>query len=405
VPHSAESNPDDASSSRQRLPRNVVLLGWASLLNDIASEMVFPLLPTFLITVLGGTKAHLGLIDGVAETTSSLLKLWSGARSDSAGRRKGFVLFGYGISAVAKPLMGLAAAPWQLLSLRLLDRIGKGVRASPRDALIAESTPEGARGRAFGFNRAMDHLGAAIGPFLAFAFLSFWPNKLPLLFGLSLLPAIPILAIILFGVREAAAAKTATESQPLVLTLRPFDARFRLLLAALLIFTLGNSSDSFLLVRAGELGVSTPHLPILWCVFHIAKSSLTTVAGPWIDRVGSRPMIWAGWLIYAATYFAFARATEAWHAWALFLVYAIYYALTEPAEKTLVASFVSPQHRGLAYGWYNLTIGIAALPANILFGIIYQEFGPLAAFGLGAGLALAAATLLIGARPSSRITQ
>jgi MFS family permease len=182
------------------------------------------------------------------------------------------------------------------------------------------------------------------------------------------------------------------------LSLQPFDRRFRLYLAALALFTLGNSSDSFLLVRAEELGVPVVWLPVLWGVFHFAKSYGSHLAGPWIDRLGPRPVIWAGWLIYAAVYLAFAFATQAWHAWTLFLVYAIYYSLAEPAEKTLVAGLIGRERRGLAYGWFNLTIGIFALPASLAFGFLYQQYGPLAPFGLGAGLALAAAAMLIGVR-------
>ena len=383
-------------ASRQPLPRNVILLGWASLLNDVASEMLYPLLPTFLITVLGGNKAWLGTIDGIAETASSLLKLWSGARSDVTTSRKRFVVAGYGLAAIARPLMGLAGYPWQLLSLRVLDRLGKGIRTAPRDALIAEAAAEGTRGRAFGFHRAMDHLGAAIGPLLAFAFLWFWPNQLRLLFLLAIVPAIPILFLVSFGVREGRRAAPPSGDGVLKLSLKPFDGRFRLYLVALAIFTLGNSSDSFLLVRAGELGVPTAWLPVLWCVFHVAKSVLSYAAGQWIDRVGARPLIWVGWLIYALTYIAFAFATAAWHAWALFLVYAIFYALTEPSEKALVANLVGTEDRGLAYGWYNLTIGIGALPASMIFGFVYQSAGPLAAFGMGALLAALAALLLLG---------
>jgi MFS family permease len=385
-------------TSRQPLPRNVVVLGWASLLNDVASEMLFPLLPTFLITVLGGNKAWLGLIDGLAEAGSSLLKLWAGARSDVAASRKRFVVVGYGLAAVARPLIGLVGYPWQLLSLRVLDRVGKGVRTAPRDALIAEATGEGTRGRAFGYQRAMDHLGAAIGPLLAFAFLWFWPDQLRLLFLLAIVPAIPIVVLIVFGVREEGRAAQPAVKAGLNFSLRPFGSQFRLYLVALAIFSLGNSSDSFLLVRAGELGVETAWLPVLWCAFHIVKSTLSYAAGPWIDRLGARPLIWSGWMIYAATYLGFALATAAWHAWALFLVYAVFYALTEPSEKALVANLVGANDRGLAYGWFNLTIGIGALPASAIFGFVYQTLGPLAAFGIGAGLALVASALLIGVR-------
>jgi predicted MFS family arabinose efflux permease len=226
---------------------------------------------------------------------------------------------------------------------------------------------------------------------------------LRVLFLLSLLPAIPIVLIVLFGVREQPRAHPPATKVPFAFSLAPFGARFRLYLVALLVFTLGNSSDSFLLVRAGELGVATAWLPILWCVFHIAKSWLTNASGKWIDRLGARPLIWAGWLVYAATYLAFAFAWASWHVWALFLVYAVFYALTEPAEKALVANLVGSENRGLAYGWYNLTIGIGALPASLIFGAVYQRLGAFPAFGMGAALALIAAVLLAGVKPAREV--
>lgn len=386
-----------------RLPRNVKVLGLASLLNDVASEMIFPLLPQFLLTSLGGNRAYLGVIEGVADTVASLLKVWSGGRSDRAGRRKGFVVFGYALASVARPLIGLAVVPWQVLAVRVADRIGKGVRTAPRDALIADSTAPGTRGRAFGFHRAMDHLGAAIGPLLAAVFLGIWPGHLRGLFLVTLLPGLLVLALILFGLREVPAADPPKER--LRLTLEPFGRDFRLVLAALVVFTLGNASDAFLLVRAGELGVATVLLPLLWAAFHVAKSLGTLLAGRAVDRLGPRPLIVVGWLVYALIYLAFALATRAWHVWALFLGYAAFYALTEPAEKALIADLVGPQRKGLAFGWYNFAIGIAALPSSLIFGALYEAYGALAAFGWGAALALIAALLLAGVRRGAALPE
>jgi MFS family permease len=387
--------PDSATVSGAAgppLPRNVKLVGLVSLLNDSASEMVAPLLPEFLIGVLHGTKAQLGLIDGVGESLASLLKLWSGGWSDRAKRRKGFLTLGYGLAVLARPLISLAAAPWHVFALRAIDRVGKGIRTPPRDALIAESTPQQQHGRAFGFHRAMDHLGAAIGPLVAFGFLWLFPDQLRWLFFLTVLAAVPILLVIVLGIREE--PRTPRPGERFVWSLALFPSSFRSYLLALLIFTLGNSSDSFLLVRAKELGVGTVWLPLLWLAFHLAKSGGNLVCGGWVDRFGARPLIWAGWLVYAAVYLAFGLASAAWQAWALFLIYAGFYALTEPAEKALVARLVGPERKGLAYGWFNLTIGIAALPASLVFGWVYDLYGSLAAFGMGAGLALAAAVLL-----------
>src|SRR6478672_3627380 len=241
---------DDQASmtnkGRGGLPRNVKILGLASLLNDIASEMVFPLLPAFLMEVLGGTKTSLGLMEGVADSVSSLLRLFSGAVSDRAGSRKAFVIFGYALAALARPLSGIARMPWHLFATRTADRIGKGIRTSPRDAMIADSTPPEMRGRAFGFHQAMDHLGAAVGPLLAMLFLFIWPEQLRTLFLLTLIPGILVVVLIAVALREKPPAQPE-EKQALPQSLRPLNWRFRFYLIALVLFTLGNSSDAFLL--------------------------------------------------------------------------------------------------------------------------------------------------------------
>ena len=392
---SLTESPSDPAS-RQALPPNVKVLGGASLLNDIASEMIFPLLPNFLLSVLGGNRFYLGVIEGVADSLASILKLWSGGHTDRAGRRKGFILFGYSLTAVIRPLIGVIVAPWQLLLIRVGERIGKGVRTSPRDALIADSTDPSIRGRAFGFHRAMDHLGAAIGPLLAAGFLFLWPGELRTLFLLTIVPGILVVGLLLFGLRETPATQPPRE--PLNLTLRPFDRNFRLYLLALVVFTLGNSSDAFLLVRASELGVPTVALPLLWCAFHVVKSVSNLLLGRAVDRFGPRPFIYLGWFVYVVVYLGFGLATNAWEAWALFLCYALFYGLTEPAEKALVAILVGGEHKGLAYGWYNFAIGIATLPSSLIFGALYQVYGAQVAFGWGAALALIAVILLVGVK-------
>lgn len=380
-----------------KLPRNVKVLGWASFLNDVASEMIFPLLPQFLLAALGGNKFSLGVIEGIADSASSIVKLWSGGWSDRIGSRKGLVLFGYSLAAVTRPLIGLITAPWQLLLIRLGDRVGKGTRNSPRDALIADSVVPEMRGRAFGFNRAMDHLGAAVGPILAAVFLWFWPAQYRPLFLLAVIPGLLVVLLLAVGLRESG-TQTAV-ARKMNWTLHPFGNEFRLYLLALMVFTLGNSSDAFLLVRASELGVATPMLPVLWCVFHVLKSGGNMVAGRVVDRVGSRPMILGGWMVYAVIYLGFALASASWQVWLLFAGYALFYAFTEPAEKTLVANLVGPDRRGLAYGWFNAAVGIGTFPASLLFGGLYESFGALVAFGTGAGLALLAGLMLLGVRP------
>jgi MFS family permease len=384
------------TSPRPSLPRNVKVLGLASLLNDIASEMIFPLLPNFLLTILHGNRFSLGVIEGAADSVASLLKLWSGGRSDQVGRRKGFVLFGYTLAALLRPLISVLVAPWQLFVIRVGDRIGKGIRTAPRDALIADSTDPSIRGRAFGFHRAMDHLGAAIGPLVAAAFLWLWPDQLRTLFVVTLLPGLLVVVLLVFGLRET--GRTEPPRERLRLTLQPFDRNFRLYLLALVVFTLGNSSDAFLLVRASELGVPTTLLPVLWCAFHVVKSSSNLLLGRAVDYCGPRPFLFLGWFVYAGIYLGFALSATAWEAWALFLGYALFYGLTEPAEKTLVADLVGGERKGLAYGWYNFAIGMAALPSSLIFGALYQSFGALAAFSWGASLALVAVVLLVAVR-------
>ncbi len=378
------------------LPRNVKVLGWASFLNDVASEMIYPLLPQFLLTVLGGNWFILGAIEGIADSASSIIKLWSGGWSDRIGSRKGLVLFGYALAAFTRPIIAVIAAPWQLLLIRLGDRIGKGVRNSPRDALLADCTTSANRGRAFGFNRAMDHLGAAIGPVLAAVFLWFCPGQYRILFLLSIVPGLFVVWLLALGLREP--ARTTPVGEKTTWSLKPFGKGFRIYLLALLVFTLGNSSDAFLLVRAGELGVATIMLPILWCLFHILKSGGNMIAGRLVDRIGSRPLILGGWIIYALIYLAFAVASAQWQIWLLFMGYAAFYALTESAEKTLVANLVAADRRGSAYGWYNLAVGIGTFPASLIFGGLYQAYGALAAFGCGAALALTAGLILLAVK-------
>ena len=389
----SEPSPESADN---KLPRNVRLLGLSSLLNDIASEMIFPLLPKFILMLVGGNFLYLGVIEGLADTTASIVKLWSGSWSDRAGARKVFVVTGYAMAALARPLMGFAMLPWHVAAVRVTDRFGKGIRSAPRDALIADSTAPAIRGRAFGFNRAMDHLGAAIGPVLAATFLYFRPNDMRLLFFLTIIPGAIVVALIAIGLREKPIATRA--GKKFQFTLAPLDRNFRIYLAALVVFTLGNSSDIFLLARAGQLGVPDYQLPLLWCAFHLVKSSGNLAAGYAVDRFGSRGMIAIGWVVYALIYLAFALATSASQAWLFFLLYGLFYALTEPAERTLVANLAGVERQGLAFGWFNFAIGIVALPSSVIFGAIYDRYGAAAAFGWSASLAAIAVVILFAVR-------
>jgi MFS family permease len=387
-----------AGSERSRgvVRGNVLWLSVVSFLNDAASEMIYPLLPLFLTGTLGAGAAFLGVIEGVAESASSLLKLASGWVADRMGRRKALVAWGYGIAAVGRPLIAVASAAWQVLAIRFADRVGKGVRTAPRDAMLAESVPPERHGAAFGFHRAADHAGAVAGPLLASGLLLVWPGDLRRVFALALVPGLVTLLVVLWKVREPRRAVPVAEdgeSAPLprFRELGPVLPRY---LGVLALFTLGNASDAFLLLRARELGVAVAAIPLLWSVLHVSKVAFSLAGGRLSDRIGAKPAIVAGWAVYAAVYAAFAVATDEWHAWALFAVYGLFFGLTEAPEKALVAALAPASLRGSAFGAYHFAIGVAALPASVLFGVLWEGFGAETAFLTGAALALAAAVLL-----------
>lgn len=402
----------DTTVAKDKLPRNVIVLGWVSFLTDVASEMVFPLLPTFIDSTLGAGKLGLGLIEGLAETTASLARLPSGIWSDRMSRRKPLILFGYGLAGLARPLMGLATSSWHALFIRFSDRLGKGIRGAPRDALIADATASSMHGRAFGFHRAMDHAGASVGPIFAFLFLTWWPDEIRTLFLFSLLPGLAAFLLILFAIREKTGKpdrrkETAALAEEPPTTPQVFpgsqatrvlteDRRFAVLLIALVVFALGNSTDAFLLLRAQELGIEARYLPLLWFLFHVAKSVGNLIGGRISDWMDPRLPLAAGFLVYGVVYLGFGLATTAGQGLSLFLAYSIYYGLAEPSERTLVARWVPKDLRGTAFGWYNLAIGITMLPASLLFGWIWQYSGQgvLGAFAFGS-MASLLATLLV----------
>ncbi|MHB8843543.1 MAG: MFS transporter [Nitrospirota bacterium] len=389
--------PTSSSTSRWRkgLSRNVVILGFVSLLNDTASEMIYPLLPVFLTSVLGAGPAVLGVIEGIAESTASFLKLYSGYLSDRLRRRKSWIVIGYTLSNVIRPLIAVAGSWSQVLALRFTDRVGKGLRTSPRDALIADSTPPDMRGAAYGFHRAMDHAGAIVGPLLATGLLLLLHDSIPTVFLLSVIPGTLAVVLLLAGLREKErdAPQTAARFE-FGTAWDEMPGSFRKYLLIILLFTLGNSTDAFLLVRAQALGVPVALLPAIWVVLHIVKMLVSVPGGVLSDRVGRKKIIVAGWVLYAVVYAGFGAAHEQWHAWALFAVYGVYFGLTEGVEKALVADFAPAHLRGSAFGLYHLTVGIGALPASLLFGLVWERAGAAAAFGMGAGLALLAGVLL-----------
>ncbi len=407
------------------LPRNVVVLGIVSFLTDASSEMIMWTVP-FYIALLGGGAVWVGIVEGLRESLSSLLKLASGWFSDRVGRRKTLVAVGYGVSTVAKPILALAAAPWHVLGLLGIERTGKGVRTAPRDALIAGAVSEENRGKAFSFHRMMDHGGAVLGllvgtVLVAYLFEHFKAagDKEPIdvfrfMYLVAAIPAALAVVVVVASVRERA----GEGKQGVALDLKAgYDRRFWCFLAALLVFALGNSSDMFLLVRAGEIlgykvvlseaerarmaaGWSFPwQLPLMFLVLSLAKMIFSLPGGIVADRIGRAKTLAIGWAIYAAVYVLFGFATDAWQAWTLFVAYGLFYGFTEGVEKAVVADLVRPEVRGAAYGLYAFADGITKLPASLLLGLLYQYFGPAVAFGVGgacAGLACVMLVVLLG---------
>jgi MFS family permease len=384
-------------------PRPVKVLGLVSLLTDASSEMIYPLLPAFLTGVLKASPAFLGLVEGLAEAVASALKVASGFLSDRMARRKPLVVAGYGLSSAVRPLVALAAAPSHVLAVRLLDRVGKGVRSAPRDALLAEITPAGERGRAFGFQRALDHAGAVVGPLLASALL-FAGNDLRTVFALAALPAALAMAALLFGVREGPPVPAPPSASGRTGGADPTHRRsFHLYLGVLALFSLGNSSDAFLLLKAQEAGVTLTLIPLLWTFHHVVKAAVSTHGGVLADRRGRKEAILAGWFVYALAYAGFAGAASAGSVWLLFGFYGLFPALTEGPERALVAELAAADERGRAFGFYHAVTGGMALFASLLTGALWQRFGAGTALGTGAALAgLAALGLwtLVPEKPS-----
>lgn len=377
--------------------------------------MIYPLLPVFLAGVLGTSSTFIGAIEGAAETTASLLKLVSGWWSDRMKSRKPFVVIGYLIASIARPFTAAARSATQVLAIRVTDRIGKGLRTSPRDALLADSAPPEARGLAYGFHAAADNAGAVLGPLLAFLILKLHgvgmldttkrlsthdEYAIRNVFWLSAIPAAIAVLILIVVVRDVPRRENQPAGTAASLDTERLSRKFWAYLTVVLLFTLGNSTDAFLLLRANQLGVPVALAPILWAVLNFVKSATGTYGGQLSDRIGRKPLIVGGWVLYAAVYFAFAWAGAPWQAWALFAIYGIFYGMTEGTEKALVADIVPRARRGSAFGWYNLAIGLGALPASLIFGWIWDNHGAPSAFVFGASLALVAAVLMAIVAPS-----
>jgi MFS family permease len=389
----------DAPPTRFGLPRPVWLLGLTSLFTDTASEAIYPLLPVYLTRVLGAGAASLGLIEGVAEAANSLFKIVSGRLSDRWRIRRPIVIVGYGLSSAVRPLTALIASWPQLLVVRLFDRVGKGVRGAPRDAMLAAYATPATRGRIFGFHRSMDHVGAIVGPLLASAFLLAYPGRYRWLFALTIVPgAMAVASLFLVDEREVAdrgdPASAQRVGEGVAAPWRELPGQLFVFLGVVLVFTLGNSADAFLLLRLSDGGVAAAAIPLLWAALHVVKALMSTWGGVKSDRWGRRVVIGAGWLVYALVYggFAVSSSVPALIAW--FLVYGVYYGLSEGTEKALVADLAPPALRGTAFGVYNAALGVGSLLASVAFGLVWKLVSPSAAFGLGAALALLAVALL-----------
>jgi MFS family permease len=390
------------------LPRPVRQLGWVSLLTDAATEAVYPLLPVFITRVLGGPPVAVGVIEGAADATSSLLKIAAGRLSDRLGRRKPIVVAGYTLSSFVRPFIALAGSWTHVLAIRVLDRVGKGLRGAPRDAMLAAMAPPDQRGRVFGYHWAMDHAGAAVGPLLATAFLWFAPEEYRVLFALTIVPGIGAVATLLrvpdspMPQEPGAPRRSEVASgAPDAATGGRLPLRLKRYFVVLAVFTLGNSSDAFLLLQFSQLGVPLAGLTLLWSLQHAVKAGLSTRGGMLSDRFGRRTLIVAGWVIYAAVYAAFAASRSLAALIACFLCYSAYAAAVEGTEKALVADLAPAALHGTAFGWYAAVQGLGALGASLIFGALYQWYGAPAAFLTGAALALTAAAALASVRLSS----
>lgn len=375
------------------MPGIVKRLGWVSLLTDSASEMIYPLLPAFLKSLGAGALA-LGWMEGVAESVSALVKWWAGARSDRAKRLKPFVVAGYSVATFVRPLLALATSPLHVVLLRATDRVGKGLRSAPRDALITASVPRARRGAAFGFHRMMDNTGAVIGPLLAFLLARTFGWSLRAIFAAAIVPGLVALAVLL-TVREedAASREPKTEEAPVVVLTAPLSTPVRRYLAVVMLFTLGASADSFLLLRMMDLGLRAAWVPLAWLSLSAAKAATNVAGGHISDRFGRRPTLAVAWVVYAAAYALFPLTKSLVLSWILLVAYGAYYGLAEGGEKAIVADLARPEERGRAFGAFHAVTGLAVLPANVVFGSLYGAH-PAWAFGVGSACALTAAIAL-----------
>ena len=377
-----------------RLPRTVIALGFVSLFNDLSSEIVVPLIPILLATVLGAGPVALWIIEGVADAVAAFLKLWSGRRSDAlGGRRKSLTLAGYLVSNIARPLLGLAGSWSTVLVLRSLDRVGKGLRTAPRDALVVDTTPPEIRGYAFGFQRALDNSGAVGGSLIAAAVLAWSHVTLTQMILLSAIPGFVSILLLALGVKDAP-PKAKAPSAPPPLSWNALSLRMRRYLMVLGVFTLARASETFILLLGHDRGASTVELLVLWAVLSLAKALTSIRGGKIADRLPRGTVIVTSWVAFAATFGMFAVFPGQPELWLITIAYGLFTGFGEGAERAVISDFAAADERGTAFGWYNLVLGLAAIPAGLLFGGVWHYLGAPAAFLMAAALAVVAVVLL-----------
>jgi len=380
------------------LERNVFFTGLVSFFMDFSSEMIYPLVPIFLSSVLGVNKSVIGLIEGIAESTASLLKVFSGWLSDRMGKRKILMVAGYGISALSRPIIALSTLWGHVLTFRFVDRFGKGIRGAPRDAIIAESTPYAELGRSFGFHRGMDTLGAVAGPAVAFIILSLFSGNYRLVFWLSMIPGIIAVLIILFFIKEKKSRNSELKKRE-TFALQDFctnlDWRFKAFVAIATLFAIGNSSDVFLILKATDTGVKETQIPIIYLCFNLVYALTSIPAGILSDRIGRKRIILAGFILFGFIYWGFASASEQKHIWGLFLLYGLFMGLTEGIQKAFLATIIPAEFKATAYGIFNTFVGLAIFPASVIGGYLWDKFGPHATFYYGMSTAFISALIFL----------
>lgn len=391
-----ESQPIMAKEERTffGLGRNVFCSGLVSLFMDVSSEMIYPLVPLFLANVLGVNKSMIGLIEGIAESTASLLKVLSGWTSDRLGQRKGLMLAGYTISTLSRPLMATAALWQQVLGARFTDRVGKGIRTAPRDAIIAESTPNSHLGRAFSFHRAMDTAGAVIGPAITLALLGVFDNGYRMIFWLSMVPAVIAVILIIVCIHDRKRTPTLQTKRPrLGLKQFPWQMKFFMVIAAL--FALGNSSDAFLILRAEQVGIPALTVPAVYLLFNLVYTLSAVPAGIVADRFGMKRIILLGFILFAGLYHGFAIAESPAAIWVLFALYGLFMGFTEGVQKAYLATIIPPDFKATAFGIHATVVGLAMFPASLIGGWLWDHVSPSATFSFGALTATLSALLFL----------